>query len=49
MRLLAGYLTFIVLRLVLTVIVGWVAIDYMSREYETVADAVDLIARSIGR
>ena len=43
-RLLAGYLTFIALRLILTVIVGWVALDYMSQEYEIVADAMHMIA-----
>ncbi len=48
-RLIAGYLTFIALRLVLTVVVGWVALDYLSQEYEIVSDAMHLILASTAR
>lgn len=48
-RLVAGYLTFIALRLVLTVAVGWVALDYMTQEYEIVADAMHLVLSGVAR
>ena len=46
MRYLAGYLTFIALRLALTIVVGWVAFSYVRAEFETVADGLRAITEA---
>lgn len=42
-----GYMVLLALRFGLTVAVGWVALDYAQREFETVSDALHAIVASL--